>query len=212
MKRNGSCRISQIRTEQPNSNTCTYSFKWCSIKENVKQSIEHHETNEEVKITVGLGAVVRDQRYYGVPSGDQIVKNHTIKDVLVLKKVIDVVKAKGQRCSLLYFKAVIVSSCKKSDLYVRLIHVQLPTSLVKYDILGSCWLVTNLNVTPVRVKVKASWSRFCGKSLSTANVAKDRELIIVYKITWKMCEVCHINGVTFSKTNDEIYEQILPLL
>lgn len=56
------------------------------------------------------------------------------------------------------------------------------TNLVKYDIFGSCWLVTNLNVTPVRVRVKANWSRFCGRFLSTANVANDNELMMVWKI------------------------------
>lgn len=62
------------------------------------------------------------------------------------------------------------------------LHIFVLTNLVKYDIFGSCWLVTNLNVTPVRVKVKANWSRFCGRFLSTANVAKDNELMMVWKM------------------------------
>lgn len=55
-------------------------------------------------------------------------------------------------------------------------------NFVKYDIFGSCWLVINLNVIFVRVRVKVNWSWFCGRFLLIVNVVKDSELIMVWKI------------------------------
>jgi len=48
---------------------------------------------------------------------------------------------------------------------------------VRYDILGRLWFITNLNVTEVSNRVKDNWSRFCGNSGLTANVANDRALM-----------------------------------
>lgn len=51
----------------------------------MEQGVEHGKANEEVEITVRLGAIIRDQGHNGVPGSNQVVKDHAIKDVLILK-------------------------------------------------------------------------------------------------------------------------------
>ena len=46
--------------------------------------------------------------------------------------------------------------------------------------------MTNLNATEVRRRVKESWSRFCGSSGLTANVANDNALMKNYNIVHTM--------------------------
>lgn len=51
----------------------------------MKQGVEDGKADEEVEVIVRLGIIIRDQGHNGVPCGNQVVKDHTIQDVLILK-------------------------------------------------------------------------------------------------------------------------------
>ena len=67
---------------------------------------------------------------------------------------------------------------------------------MRYDILGSVWLTTNLKVMVVRRRMKDSCSRLCGIVRSTENVANVRLQI-------NSCQQIHIDshadGIAASK-------------
>lgn len=63
----------------------TYGFQRNGVKEDMEQGVEDGKADEEVEVIVRLGIIIRDQGHNGVPGGDQVVKDHTIQDVLILK-------------------------------------------------------------------------------------------------------------------------------
>ena len=52
----------------------------------MEQGIEDDETNEEIEITISLGPLIRNQGHNGVPSRDQVVKDHAIQYIFILQK------------------------------------------------------------------------------------------------------------------------------
>lgn len=51
----------------------------------MEQGVEDGKADEEVEVIVRLGIVIGDQGHNGVPGRNQVVKDHTIQDVLILK-------------------------------------------------------------------------------------------------------------------------------
>lgn len=51
----------------------------------MEQGVEDGKADEEVEVIVRLGIVIGDQGHNGVPGSHQVVKDHTIQDVLILK-------------------------------------------------------------------------------------------------------------------------------
>lgn len=72
-------------TNQLESKWITYGFQRNGVEEDMEQGVEDGKADEEVEVIVRLGIVIGDQGHNGVPGRNQVVKDHTIQDVLILK-------------------------------------------------------------------------------------------------------------------------------
>lgn len=72
-------------SNQLESKWITYGFQRNGVEEDMEQGVEDGKADEEVEVIVRLGIIIRDQGHNGVPGSHQVVKDHTIQDVLILK-------------------------------------------------------------------------------------------------------------------------------
>lgn len=72
-------------SNQLESKWITYGFQRNGVEEDMEQGVEDGKADEEVEVIVRLGIIIRDKGHNGVPCGNQVVKDHTIQDVLILQ-------------------------------------------------------------------------------------------------------------------------------
>lgn len=72
-------------SNQLGSKWITYGFQRNGVEEDMEQGVEDGKADEEVEVIVRLGIIIRDKGHNGVPCGNQVVKDHTIQDVLILQ-------------------------------------------------------------------------------------------------------------------------------
>lgn len=51
----------------------------------MKQNIKNNKTNKKIKIIIHLNIIIKNQNHNNIPYNNQIIKNHTIQNILILK-------------------------------------------------------------------------------------------------------------------------------